>query len=266
MKHIHILISCILLSGCSDLFEYHPYDTRFSGECDINRSNIERIEQACRDKQTLRVAFIGDTHEWYSDAKDMISDINGRQNIDFVVHGGDLTDCGTAKEFVLARDMLDALNVPYVALMGNHDMLGTGDEVFYDMYGPADFSFIAGRIKFVCLNTNATEYDYMAAVPNFDYMEEQLTASADLFDRTIICMHAPPYCEQFNNNVAKAFEHYVRLFPGLMFCVYAHVHRLEVNEFYGDGVIYYSVDSAKHRNYIIITITQEGYDYEVVYY
>lgn len=255
---------CLLLAGCKDVFQYHPYDVRFDGERDINSRNIARIEETLRDRDTLTVAFISDTHGWYSDAEDIIADINKRPEIDFVIHGGDLTDCGTTREFVWQRDVLSKLRPPYVALIGNHDFLGTGDEVYTVMYGPADFSFIAARIKFVCLNTNATEYDYMAAVPNFDFMEEQLTADSTSFDRTIICMHARPYCDQFNNNVAKAFEHYVTMFPGILFCLYGHDHSFNVEDIYGDGIIYYGVTSAEHRAYYIFTITPDDYTYEVV--
>lgn len=257
---------CLLLLGCQDVFEYHPYDGRFSGECDINNHGISRIEQSCRDKDTLRIVFISDTHGWYSDTEDMVSNINSRNDVDFVLHGGDLTDCGTTKEYVWKRDILAKLKVPYVALIGNHDMLGTGDEVFAAMYGPLNFAFIAGRVKFVCLNTNATEYDYMAAVPNFDFMEEHFTADSALFDRTIICMHARPYSEQFNNNVAKAFEHYVNMFPGIMFCISAHDHHLQADELYNDGVMYYGIDCAMHRNYLLFTITPDNYEYEVIYF
>lgn len=266
MRVCYLSVLCLLLAGCSDVFQYHPYDVRFGGDCDINRRNIERIESACRDKETLKVVFMGDTHGWYSETEDMVNDINGRGDVDFVVHGGDLTDCGTTEEFVWTRDLLAKLSPPYVALIGNHDMLGTGDETYEAMYGPVDFSFIAGRVKFVCLNTNATEYDYMAAVPNFDFMEEQIAAGAELFDRTVVCMHARPYCEQFNNNVAKAFGRYVHFFPNLLFCTNAHDHRLQADDIYGDGMMYYGTDCAEHRNYLLFTITKEGYSYEVVYF
>lgn len=255
---------CLLLVGCEDWFSYHPYDARFSGEKDINSRNIALIEQAHSESDTLCFAFIGDTHLWHSDTKDMVKSINANDNIDFVIHGGDLTDTGTTEEFIWARDVLAGLQKPYVALIGNHDFLGTGDEVYAKMYGEVDFSFIAGRVKFLCLNTNATEYDYMAAVPNFDYMEEQLTADSSRFDRTIICMHARPYSDQFNNNVAKAFEHYVNLFPGLICCINAHDHGLSADDLYGDGVIYYGCPSADHRSYLLFTITPNDYKYEVV--
>ena len=260
---LSILALC-LLTACDDVFQVHPYDMRFDGETGINAHHIAEIEPRCLDKDTLRVAFISDTHGWYSETKDEVADINRHTNIDFVVHLGDLTDAGMTKEFVWARDVLGGLHAPYVALIGNHDFLGTGDQCYDVMFGPKNFSFIAGRIKFVCLNTNATEYDYMAAVPDFNFMEQETTADSDRFDRTILLMHAPPYSDQFNNNVEKAFQRYTSFFPSLMFCVYWHNHVQTVKQFYDDGINYYGVDCAEDRNYYIFTITTDGYDYEIV--
>ena len=201
----------LLLSSCNSVFDIHPYDVNVHGEKDINAKQMKVIESMFTDKKTLRVAFISDTHLWLADAKDQVADINKRGDIDFVVHCGDLTDTATN-------------DYPFVALIGNHDFLGTGDQTYEVMYGAFNFSFIAGRVKFICLNTNATEYDYMAAVPNFDYMEEQFTTDTDKFDRTVIIMHAAPYSDQFNNNVCKAFRRYLDFAPGLMCCVYGHDH------------------------------------------
>lgn len=265
-KSVFLLALCCVLAGCKDMFRYHPYDVRLDGENHINRANIGKIEALCKGKDTLRVAFTGDTHGWYSETKGMVADINGRGNVDFVIHLGDLTDCGTTREYEWARDILSGLQPPYVALIGNHDFLGTGDNAYDWMYGDTDFSFIAGRIKFVCLNTNATEYDYLAAVPNLDYMEEQIHADSVLFDRSIVCMHARPYSEQFNNNVAKVFGIYIRSFPGIMFCANGHDHCLQASELYNDGIMYYGVNSAESRSYLLFTITPTGYEYEVVYY
>lgn len=266
MRLVYCVVICLLLSSCKEAFDIHPYDVRFDGRRNINRTSIEKIESSYRDKDTLCVAFISDTHGWYSDTESMVKSLRGNEDIDFVVHLGDLTDCGTTKEFVWTRDILNGIPVPYVAIVGNHDFLGTGDEVFRKMYGENDYTFIAGRVKFVCLNTNATEYDYLAAVPNLDYMEGEAKRDSALFDRTVVCMHARPYSEQFNNNVAKVFQHYVKSFPGLLFCVNGHDHCIQAEDIYGDGVIYYGVDCAEHRSYLLFKITPGGYDYEVVRY
>ena len=253
----------LLACGC---FDIHPYDVDFDGEKRINELQIQEIERRCADLDTLRVALISDTHNWHTDTRDEVNDINGRADIDFVVHLGDLTDTGTAKEFVWSRDILSGMHVPHVVLIGNHDFLGTGNQTYSLMYGAMDFSFIAARVKFVCLNTNATEYDYMAAVPNFDFMEVEFVKDSARFDRTVVLMHAAPYSDQFNNNVCKAFRRYLDYFPGLMCCVYGHDHSSKVNDIYGDGLLFYGVDCAKDRNYLIMTITPDGYEMEEVHY
>ena len=249
-----------LLSSC---FDTHPYDVNISGDTGINARSMAAIESKCANKDTLRVAFISDNHLWLSDLRDQVADVNNR-NVDFVVHCGDLTDTATNTEFEWSRDILNDLNYPWVALIGNHDFLGTGDQTYQEMYGDLDFSFIAGRVKFICLNTNATEYDYLAAVPNFDYLEQEFTTDTDKFDRTVLIMHAPPFSDQFNNNVCKAFRRYLDFAPGLLCCIYGHEHRDTVSDLYGDGLMFYAIDSAEHRNYRIMTITPEGYEIEQI--
>lgn len=259
-------IAILLLTSCNDIFDTHPYDIDFHSETGINARQIAKIESRFANKDTLRVAFISDTHGWYSDTKDEIADLNKRTDIDFVIHCGDLTDTGTSKEYEWCRDILAGLRYPYVALIGNHDYLGTGDQAYQVLYGDVDFSFVASKIKFLCLNTNATEYDYMAAVPNFGFMEENMAQDSTGFNRTVVIMHAPPYSDQFNNNVCKAFRRYLDLFPGLMFCVYGHSHHDDVSEIYEDGLLFYGIDSAEHRNYRIFTFTPDGYEVEQIYY
>ena len=145
----------VLISSCSG-FETHPYDVNIKGETGINGKQMAIIEKEFANKEELRIAFISDTHLWIGDARDQVADVNNRK-VDFVVHCGDLTDTATEKEFEWSRDVLTGLNCPFVALIGNHDFLGTGNQTYEVMYGDCDFSFIAGRVKFICLNTNAVE-------------------------------------------------------------------------------------------------------------
>lgn len=258
------MCACFLLCGCDSVFDVHPYDVRVKGDTHINATQIEKIEKAMLSKDTIRLAFISDSHQWLSDLSELVADINRRDSIDFVIHGGDITDFGSTREFEWTREKLRRLNKPYVVLLGNHDCLGTGNQAYEEMFGNPDFSFIAGRVKFVCLNTNAIEYDYSQAVPNFDFMEAEVTNRADEFDRTVVCMHAAPYSEQFNNNVAKVFNYYTQQFPRLLFCLYGHGHHTEQNDIYNNGIIYYQVGNAPKRQYYIFTITPTDYHYEII--
>ena len=242
-----LLLSCLwLVAGC-DLIDYHPYDVRIEGERDVNAHHIAEIEAACRDKKTIRFITMGDSQRWYDETEDFVNHVNQRDDIDFVIHGGDI-------------------RVPYVALIGNHDCLGTGEETYRAVFGNPNFSFIAGRVKFVCLNTNAIEYDYSTPVPDFEFIEAEQTARADEFDKTVVCMHIRPGCDEFNNNVDRVFQHYVTSYPGLQFCTAAHEHRLFEEDLFGDGVMYYMSDCMKHRSYYIFTITPDGYEKEIVHF
>ena len=98
MKKCLFIGITILLSSCSDLFDTHPYDVNVKGETGINAKQIAIIEQQFADKDTLRVAFISDSHYWLTDLCDEVADLNSRTDIDFVVHCGDLTQTGMTKD------------------------------------------------------------------------------------------------------------------------------------------------------------------------
>lgn len=124
-----------LIAASCDLIDIHPYDGKIDGDTNINARNIARIEQATKDKSEIRFAFISDTQRWYDETEDEVADINRRTDIDFVIHGGDLTDFGVTKEFEWQQRILNKLSVPYVVLLGNHDCIGSGKDVYRTMFG-----------------------------------------------------------------------------------------------------------------------------------
>ena len=205
---------CLFMSGC-EMIDYHPYDVRINGETDVNAHNIAEIEQKCKDKTTIKFVTMGDSQRWYDETLDFVGEINKRDDIDFVIHGGDMSD---------------------------------------------------GRIKFVCLNTNAMEFDYSRPIPDFTFLEKELTDRKDEFDKTVVSMHVRPYADQFNNNVARVFHRYVTEFPGIQFCTAAHEHHVFEENLFEDGIMYYMSDCMKNRNYYVFTITPDGYEREVVYF
>ncbi len=265
-KRFFLFLLSVLFISCNP-FEYHPYEVRLDGKYkDINKKNIERIRALDTGKDTVRFVFGGDTQRWYDETEDFVKSVNNRDDIDFVVQGGDLSDFGMKKEFCMIHDILSKLKVPYVAIVGNHDHLGSGEEIYEAMYGDLNFAFVFGGVKFLCLNTNALEYDYSTPVPDFVFLQNELQDSVVEYDRTVAMMHTPPDDLIFNNNVKYVFQKCLRTFKNLMFCVHAHTHRLMQTDFYNDGIIYYGADAMVHRNYLLFTITKDSYEYEVVYF
>ncbi len=260
-----ILCSLLLcLTSSCDLIDVHPYDGKIDGDTDVNARNIAKIENNTRGKTQIRFAVISDTQRWYDETEDEVAHINQRDDLDFVIHCGDLSDFGVTKEFEWQQRILNKLRVPYVAILGNHDCIGSGKEVFRAMFGKENFSFVAGPTRFICIDTNALEFDFSNPVPNLQYIEsfQGDTESTN----TIMAMHAAPYSEEFNNNVAKAFEQEIMSLKNPLCCIHGHGHATEAHELFGDGMMYYQITCAKDRQYYVFTVNENGYEYETISY
>ena len=283
--------ACMMLSAC-DLFEYHPYSTDINGRTNIHAESIKQIEQQCKDKSVIRFAFVTDTQGSVDELKDAIADIRKRGNIDFIIHGGDQSDFGLPKEFVWCRDLLESSRLPYLAVIGNHDCLGNGEHTFKYMYGNPNFSFNAGFVHFICLNTVALEYDYSNPVPDLKFIEADKDSvlalneqTSDSIIHTVAVMHSRPGDEQFNNNLTHVFNYYLEQFPGAgenaevydsgigdvgvkkhAFCVNGHNHCDDIRDIFGNGMTYYGCIDMSERVYYVFTITKDGYDYDRIVY
>jgi|APDOM4702015159_1054818.scaffolds.fasta_scaffold35417_2 3',5'-cyclic AMP phosphodiesterase CpdA len=265
-KWVFILIT-VGMSAC-DMIEYHPYDVSLSRKyTDLNRKSMERIiatQGTVSKGDTIRFAFMGDTQRSYDETVDFVNAINRRHDIDFVIHGGDITDFGMAKEYVWIHDIMKKLKVPYVAVIGNHDILGHGKEVYQSIYGDYNFSFVYKQTKFLFLNTNALEFDYSTPIPDFGFIQNELNRTDEEYQQTIVAMHVQPYDIEFNNNTASYFQQLIRQFKNPLFCIHAHAHVLMANDFFKDGLMYYGCDDIHDKNYMVFTVVNGSYSYEVV--
>ena len=262
-KIIVAFFAAHLLTAC-EMFDYHPYDTKIYGEKNVNAKNIAIIEQKFATKDTIRFVGTGDTQRWYDETESLVKSINARGDVDFVIHGGDISDFGITDEFEWQRDILNKLNCPYVVVIGNHDYLGTGEDAYQAVFGKRNFTFVAGRTRFICLDTNFNENeDPSVPLPDFDFLESIITDTADLsYDKSVICMHGVPYTEVFNNNVAKPFALYCRHLRNLLFGVGAHQHKTITTKI--DGIDYYISTCMTDREYNLFTITPDGYEVETI--
>jgi outer membrane protein assembly factor BamB/predicted phosphodiesterase len=102
---------------------------------------------AAAQTKPFRFAFISDTHigspngSAEEDLMRTVRDINNMKDVAFVVITGDITELGTPAEIMLAKKILDSLNIPYYIIPGNYD---TG----WSESGGLDFTKIFGSDKF----------------------------------------------------------------------------------------------------------------------
>lgn len=98
-------------------------------------------------------------HRTVARFRSLISDLD-RAGIDGVLVAGDLTKDGHTEEFQLARELLALLDVPYVAVPGNHDVPGDDSdtppvEAFERRFGPGPYPATKriGSVDVVAIDT-----------------------------------------------------------------------------------------------------------------
>jgi len=105
----------------------------------------------------FRFAFLSDTHIGSPDGKaeeDLrrtVRDINSKNDIDFVVITGDITELGTNDELTSAKRLFDSLKVKYYIVPGNHDVgwSESGGMSFISTFGSDRFVFDHNGIRFI---------------------------------------------------------------------------------------------------------------------
>ncbi|WMJ75124.1 metallophosphoesterase [Cytophagaceae bacterium ABcell3] len=220
---------------------------------DINQKNIEKLLANPSHGDTIRIAIIGDSQNHYDNSSDLVDVLNQVPNIDFMLHTGDLVDFGMLEEFHWMHDIFSRLYMPYITVIGNHDLLNNGEQIFKRMYGPLDFTFIYRGIKFVYHNTNSREYNFDGTVPNLDFLRREMQPEEGV-DYIIPVCHVPPFDEDFDTNLEEEYSKIMRESENLLFPIHGHLHGGGIREFYQDDIIYVNTFAPAMRKYKIAEI------------
>ena len=145
-----------LLTAC-ELVEYSPNETRNPEEYrDLTRKNLAALarQPVPTAGDTLRFVFTGDSQRFYEQAEDLVRSVNQQRGIAFVAVAGDISDYGLIRELRWMHDKLRHLRVPYLTVIGNHDLAANGRQNYQEVYGPLNYSFRYADTQFVLVDTN----------------------------------------------------------------------------------------------------------------
>ena len=178
----------LILSSCSKVFEYSPFDTDVKSR-GLNLLSAARISQKTySETDTLKIVVFTDTHEEYNDLSDAIASINSLPDIDFAMCLGDVTVFGYEHEFQGYIDIIEELKYPLLTVIGNHDYLGNGFTVYKRIFGDPDMSVITGKYKFVLFDDVIWENNNRS--PRYEWLRDEL--SDDTY-HNIVAAHIPPF-------------------------------------------------------------------------
>lgn len=269
IKIIKIMVCAMIFSSCS-LLDEHPYSGDIDGEIGLTDKNVKAIEAQNKGKNEITLAFLSDTQGWFDDTRDAVKHINKNSDIDFILHGGDLTDFGLPSEFCLMRDVLQRFSMPWVTAVGNHDLLANGETIYRKIFGETNYAFTAGKVRVIVINSNALEYDFKG-VPDFDFLAQekayiaQINANGDAIKQTVILMHSHPGDEQFNNAELDRFHEFLTSVPHPVL-LSGHTHSFAQSNPFGDDIPLYTTPAIKKRMYLIFTFKDNGYEMQKVEY
>ncbi|AHJ99753.1 metallophosphoesterase family protein [Hymenobacter swuensis] len=246
------VIVLLWLAGCQ-LVEFSPNQAYVPArERSLTAQNLRRLEVQPAD-DTLRFVFVGDTQRFYDETEAFVASVNQQRAVDFVLVGGDISDFGLTREFRWVNQRLNALRVPFLTVIGNHDLVGNGRAVYQHIYGPLNYSFQYQQTRFICLDTNGREYGFGRQVPDMAWLRQQLADTAGS-RRTIVVGHMPPTDEDFDPELVSAYTAALRSCPQLVFHLAAHVHRFTAGQPFHDGVTYLTTYSLQKKRYHILTV------------
>jgi len=257
-----------LLSGC-ELLEFSPNDIRVpQAEQNLTSRNLARLAAQPKPTggDTLRFVFTTDSQRYYDELDPLVSSINKQRGVSFVLIGGDISDFGLSREMSWVVEKLNRLNVPYLTVVGNHDLVGNGRVAYQEMFGPLNYTFTYGGTKFICVDTNSREYAFSGQVPDVPWLQRQFADSANTQRQISVC-HVPPFDKDFDPALVLGYTQTLAQAPRLVFNLSGHTDKFGVREPYEDGVTYINGYNVQQRRYLLLTLWgQEQYKLETIAY
>lgn len=202
---IALLFMALLTVSC----HYSPWETETSCR-DFYQDNLQRltkIELATQGQLAFNVAVISDLHNDLSDIKTAVERINQQKGVAFALVLGDMTNQGLAIEFEWSCNALAKLEVPRFYVIGNHDGISFGKDVFTKSFAPLDYAFTYKDVKFILYNDNAFEFPQ---APDYAFLSNEATVQPGEVRRlTIAASHSPSVTDSHTEEEAAKLRQFL---------------------------------------------------------
>jgi len=239
-----LLLKILLISGCGGPSPWANWLP--SGLNDLTRKSLEDLGSG-ESKSEFAVGLIANPQVTPGYLRMAAQRLNHRGDIDFSIILGDLTDRSLNEEFIWVGNIVVEAHRPMLTIVGNHDGLIHGEEIYRSIFGPLNYTFQYGGVTFAMWNNNPYEWGY----PDFDWLRQVIESHT----KVIIVAHQPPrYIARYpsaNDELIELYQH-----PHVLGSVHGHRHHFELQTFSGKPAM--TVARVIDEKYAIMLVHEDG--------
>lgn len=258
---IPLVFGIILIITSCNRMEYSP-NQKFdeNTQQNLNSKNLSLLFSTPGD-DTIRFVLSGDSQRAYDDIIPFVEKVNSMQGVDFVILNGDISDFGLLQEFKWVANLYSRINVPHIAVIGNHDLVNNGEYVYKKMYNDKlDFTFVYKGIKFVCHNTNSREYGFDGSVPDLNFLRKEFQPDPSV--RAFLAVaHVPPNSGDFDKTL---FDEYGKILTDngkVLGVLNAHIDKHKITYPYTPSLPVISTNAIYNRHFLVVEIVNNNFNY-----
>jgi predicted phosphodiesterase len=246
-NYIFVLIMVLLISGCQ--YEVSPWATDVDCPTSVSvEYNIERLkaqELLVVPGSEYKVALLSDPQFYPGAFEDVIKRINNMDDVAFILLSGDLAETGIKAEFEWTCKGMAKSNKPIFAVVGNHDALAFGKEIWLENFGPFDYSFSYQNSKFVAYNDNKYEFENL---PDRTFLQQEASIGlGEIRLNTFAVSHIPPWEKDIQ--LSQDLDDY-----GYDLTLHGHEHGFDFWQLFDVQLPHYITSFTKEKEYGILTI------------
>lgn len=155
----------------------------------FNQKEAGAIQKICQ-SDNFKFAMTSDNHTSSAGLSPtfikILNEVDKKDYL-FVVDAGDLTSDGTPLTYQVFYGAIAKEKIPFFTAIGNHDIAGSGRDIFSKTFGDFYYSFPCKNSLFIILDdSNATGLDS----GQMAWLESQLKKD---FKHKFVFMHVPPF-------------------------------------------------------------------------
>ncbi|MCK9617933.1 MAG: metallophosphoesterase [Lentimicrobiaceae bacterium] len=263
MNYLNLFLILLFFNftSCEDTFQYSPYVSIDKLKYrELNNKNYNEIKNSIQNQDTFAFTIISDSHAYYDDFYGAINTLNRNVESAFTIHTGDFSDCGLLWEYNNNFKIIEKLNKPYLVVIGNHDYLSNGSDIYNHYFGKKNFSIRIGKNKLVFFDDIV--WESIIHHPDFEWLENEISSTGS-DTNVFVVTHIPPWTDQLVGEKEEIFRKMMAAHDvKAVFC--GHEHNFEMKDYYQDSVIYAISGSVCKRNYLQVNITGKTFNIKCI--